>query len=334
MDGLTVQLQRPGTIASYAAFPVLWGRSGYGHVANGTLTSLPRITSADVRALHRRYWRPDNAVMVITGDITPEAGFALARRTFGGWRRPAEPLPPAPPAPTSAAPRAVAIDLPGTGQAAVLLVGPAISRADPRYYAGLVATTVLGGGYSARMNYEIRIRRGLSYGASASMTGRRASGTYVASAQTRNDAAPQVVGLIQSELSGMASRPPDAAELAARRSSLVGDFGRDVGATSSLAAILANLAIYGIDLNEIQTYQARVEGVTTEQVQAFARDVLAPGRASIIVVGDGRQFLDALRQAAPNLEVIPAAQLNLDDPSLRGPAAPAAPAAPATAAGH
>ena len=62
--------------------------------------------------------------------------------------------------------------------------------------------------------------------------------------------------------------------------------------------------------------------------------MLAPGRASIIVVGDGRQFLDALRQAAPNLEVIPAAQLNLDDPSLRGPAAPAAPAAPATAAGH
>ena len=160
------------------------------------------------------------------------------------------------------------------------------------------------------------------------MTGRRSSGSFVASAQTRNDAAPQVVGLIQAELSGMASRPPDAAELAARRSSLVGDFGRDVGATSSLAVILANLATYGIDLNEIQTYQARVEGVTTEEVQAFARDVLAPGHASIIVVGDARQFLDALRQAAPNLEVIPAARLNLDDPSLLGPA-PAAAAAPA-----
>ena len=333
MDGLSVQLQRPGSLASFAAFPILWGGTGYGHVASGTPASLPRITPADLRALHQRYWRPDNAVLVITGDITPEAGFALARRAFGSWRRPAEPLPAPPPRPDSHAPRAVAIDLPGTGQAAVLLVGPAIPRSDPRYYSGLVATTVLGGGYSARMNYEIRIRRGLSYGASASLTGRRVSGSYVASAQTRNDAAPQVVGLIQAELDGMATHPPDAAELAARRSSLVGDFGRDVGATSSLTTILSNLAIYGIDLGEIQTYQAWVEAVTPEQVQAYARDILAPGRASIIVVGDGRQFIDALRRSTPNLEVIPAAELNLDDPSLRS-AAPAAPAAPAAAAAH
>ena len=323
LDGLTVALQSPGSIASFAGSPVLWGGSAYGHVAAGTQTSLPRLSAADLRALHSRYWRPDNGILVLTGNITPEAGFALAQSAFGGWTRPRSPLPPPPATPQSRSPRAIAIDLPGAGQAAVLLLGPAVSRSDPRYYPGLVATTVLGGGYSARMNYEIRIRRGLSYGASASLTARRSVGSYIASAQTRNDAAAQVVGLVQTELGRMSANAPDAAELAARRSSLVGDFGRDIGATSSLAEILSNLALFGVNLNELEVYQARVEGVTPAQVADYARDVLSPGRASIIVVGDGAHFLTALRSALPNLEVIPISELNLDSPSLRR--APTAP---------
>jgi len=88
------------------------------------------------------------------------------------------------------------------------VVKPAIARSDPRYYEALVANTVLGGGYSARLNSEIRIKRGLSYGARASLAARRTVGSVSAQAQTKNESAAEVAGLIRGEMAGLATRPP------------------------------------------------------------------------------------------------------------------------------
>ena len=88
----------------------------------------------------------------------------------------------------------IVIDMPGSGQAAVAVARNSLARRDPRYYRAIVANAVLGGGYSARLNQEIRIRRGLSYGSGSSVYARRATGPFVASTQTRNDAAAEVLG--------------------------------------------------------------------------------------------------------------------------------------------
>src|SRR5207248_1016668 len=141
--------------------PVVYAGTPFGHVAGGKPTSVKRLSRADVVRLHATYWRPDNALLVITGPLTAAEGFAYAEKAFGTWKKPATPLPPQPAAILKAAPRSIAVDLPGTGQAAVVLVKPAIARTDPRYYQGLVANAVLGGGYSSRQNQEIRIKRGL-----------------------------------------------------------------------------------------------------------------------------------------------------------------------------
>ena len=118
------------------------------------------------------------------------------------------------------------IDLPGAGQAAVVLAKPSIPRTDPRFYQALVANAVLGGGYSARLNEEVRVKRGLSYGSGSELAAERSVGLIVAKATTRNDAAPQVVDLIGSTFASLVASPPDEAELRARKSSLIGDFGR------------------------------------------------------------------------------------------------------------
>src|SRR5690606_6353213 len=134
----------------------------------------------------------------------------LAEQAFGDWAKPATPLPAIPDVTPKAAPRAVAIDLPGAGQAAVTVVAPAISRKDPAYYPGIVANTVIGGGYSARLNQEIRIKRGLSYGARASLSARRTTGAFSASAQTKNESAPQVLDLIRAEMTRLGTEPAGA----------------------------------------------------------------------------------------------------------------------------
>jgi zinc protease len=136
----------------------------------------------------------------------------------------------------------VVVDLPGTGQAAVVVTKPAIP-------APIRAT--IGPGrqrragrrlFSSRLNQEIRIKRGLSYGAGSSLTPRAAIGGFSARVQTKNESAGEVVGLIKAELTRLGAEPAAAAELAARKSVLVGNFGRDLGTSGGLADILGNLA--------------------------------------------------------------------------------------------
>jgi zinc protease len=316
LDGLQVAYQQPGQLAAMTAAPVVYAGTAFGHAPNGTPDSLPKLKRTDLAAIHGRFYRPQNAVLVLTGDITPEQGFALAEQAFGGWAR-GEAPPPAPEIRPQPTPRAIAIDVPGTGQASVNVVKPAIARTDPDYYPGIVATTVLGGGYSARLNQEIRIKRGLSYGARASLGTARTTGSFRASAQTKNESAPEVLDLINAEMAKLAAEPAGADELKARKSVLVGSFGRELATSEGLADILGNLALYGLPLDEIGAYTTRVEAVQAPQVQDFARRMLDPKQSSVIVAGDAKAFRAQLKTRLPNLEVIPADKLDLDSPGLR-----------------
>ena len=115
----------------------------------------------------------------------------------------------------------------------------------------------------------------------------------------------------------LAAAPAGAEELKARKSVLVGSFGRDLATTGGLADILGGLALYGVPLDEITRYTAKVDAVTAPEVQAFAARVLDPRGASVIVAGDAKAFTAGLKAKAPGLEVIPAADLDFDNPSLR-----------------
>ena len=316
LDGLRVAYQEPGQVSAYAAAPVVFAGTPFGHVSTGTPASIARLKPADLSALHAAWYRPDNAILVLTGDISAEQGFALAEKAFGGWVRPATPLPAAPairPAPRA---RTIVIDLPGTGQAAVNLVKPGIARGDPDYYPGLVANAMLGGGYSSRLNLEIRIKRGLSYGASSNLSANRTTGSFRAAAQTKNESAPQVLDLIDEQIKAMEASPPTADDLRARQSTLVGSYGRRLATTEGLASILGSLALYGVPLDEVTRYTAKVEAVTPAQVQAFAARIMDPAGASIIIAGDAKSFAAALKAKRPQVEVIPVDKLDLDSPTL------------------
>ncbi|KQW69251.1 peptidase M16 [Phenylobacterium sp. Root77] len=317
LDGLSVAYQSPGQLAGFAASPVIFSGTSFGHVASGTPASLAKLSTGDLAALHGRYFRPDNAILVLTGDITPEQGFKLAEGAFGDWTAPAGAVPARAEVAPKAPPRAVAIDLPGTGQAAVTVAKAAISRGDPAYYPGVVANSVLGGGYSARLNQEIRIKRGLSYGANSRLSAMRTTGLFRAAAQTKNESAPQVLDLMLGELKRLADAPTGEDELKARKSVLVGGFGRELATTDGLAGILGGLALYDLPLSEVADYTGKVESVTAGEVQAFARDNLAPESVSVIVAGDAKAFADGLKQRRANLELVPAKDIDLDAVTLK-----------------
>ncbi len=317
IDGTTVALKDGPQLAALVAGRAVFGTGPYAAPADGTPASLAAITRADVTGAWQRIWAPGRASLVMVGDVTPAMAHTLAERALGDWRgTPVTPLPAPAPFP---APRAILIDMPEAAQAAVIVARPGIARTDPRYYALSLANTVLGGGFSSRLNQEIRIRRGLAYGASSSVQARRLPGSVVAQTRTRNPAAAEATGLIIAEMRRMGAAAVPPAELDTRKAVLTGGFGRAIETNDGMAGLIADQLEGGVPLAEIAGYPARIAAVDPQAVQGVARDLLDPTPASIVVVGDARQFAEPLRALYPALEVIPEAALDLDSPTLRRP---------------
>lgn len=322
LNNLKVSFGQPGAIARFAAARVVYGDGPYGHPLSGTPESLPRIKRDDILKVHATHYRPDNAILVIGGDMTPEDGFALAQKYFGDWQGSARTVSGGSLGLSSTAgsnkPRVLVIDMPGAGQAAVLTARSAINRSSPDYFRGIVANAVLSG-YSGRLNWEIRVKRGLSYGAGSSLDTRRSSGSFIASAQTKNESGAEVATLTLAEISKLATGDLPDKELTTRKASLNGGFARGLETTGGLVGQVSSLAIYGVSFDQINQFVGRVEAVKAEDVKNFAATHLNTDSTSVIVVGDAKKFLPALQKAFPQVEVIPVADLDLNSASLRRP---------------
>jgi zinc protease len=319
LDNLTLALGQPGAIARFVAARVVFGDSPYGHPIGGTTESLARISRDDIARMHSRFYRPDNAILVIGGDINVKAGFALATKYFGDWQKPESAMPALSAAVDAAAAtpgRVVVIDKPDAGQAAVYLARIGINRKDPDYFRGLVANSVLSG-YSGRLNQEIRIKRGLSYGAGSTLDARRDVGPFVASAQTKNESGAQVADLLLGEIGRLSSSPPADAELTPRKAVLIGNFSRNLETANGLVGQVAALALYGLSLDEINRYISNVQTISTADVEKFAGTRLGAKNSSIIVVGNAKAFLPELQKHYPNVEVIPVSEMDLNTALLR-----------------
>ena len=318
LNNLRVALGTPGSIARFVAARVVFRDTPYGHPLAGTPESVPRIKRDDILKLHDAYYRPDNAILVIGGDVTPQNGFALAQKYFGDWPKPATASPGATalPANDAGTRRVLVIDKPDAGQTAVLLARMGINRTSPDYFRGIVANAILSG-YSGRLNWEIRVKRGLSYGAGSSFDMRRWAGQFTASVQTKNESGAEVASLTLAEVGGLATRDLPESELTTRKASLLGGFARSMETIGGLVGQVSSLALYGVSLDEINQYVGRVQAIKAEDVKAFASTQLNADRSSLIVVGDAKKFLPALQKDFPQVEVIPANELDLNSASLR-----------------
>jgi zinc protease len=317
LDGLAVSLRSPGALARMAAARVAFGESGYGHSPSGTIETLKGLGAGEIGHFYQSRYQPRNTVLVFGGDVTPEAAFALAADIFGDWKTTGvDGLSAAPAAAPQEGGRVVVVDKSDAGQAAVCVVRPAIRRADKDYIVGRVANGVLGEGFSSRLNQEIRIKRGLSYGASSDLGARRSGGLFLALAQTRNDAAPEVATLLKAELARLATDPVPASELVPRKAALSGTYARQLETGAGLVATVGSLASFDVPLASLNEFLPRAQKVTDAQIRRFAAKNLGATGASLVIVGDARQFLPELRKRFPIVEVIPVDKLDLNRAGL------------------
>ena len=331
LDGLTYNLKQPGFLATYAASRYAFNE----HPAGGTPESLKAITRADITDFHSVHYRPENSVLIFAGDITPARANAVAGKFFGRWRGPKitmmETLPftsnSSIPTGKKGTPRHIlVIDLPNSGQAAVkyatrldagrVRCASASCSSSDVYFPALVMNSVLGGGYSSRLNQEIRIKRGLSYGAGSSFAWRTAQSNFSTSTQTKTESAAEVAELVIKEVERLASQSVANAELEPRKLVLTGGFGQELETTAGLANRIGDLYAFGLRPTELNSYNSNVRSVSDAQIRAFSNSLKG---GDIIIAGDAKMFMDDLKKRFPGMmvETIAAADLDLSKPSLR-----------------
>ncbi len=322
LDEMTYNLTQPGFLASYVATRYSFEE----HPAGGTPASIASIKRADVTTFYTDNFRPAESVLIFVGDITPEKAAASAEKYFGSWTKEGRGYGSGSggvggnaTAAKSVVNRMLVIDLPKSGQAAVNFVKPVrgVGRQNKQYYSASVLNSLLGGGYSSRLNQEIRIKRGLSYGAGSSCGWRGGSANFIARTQTKNESAAQVAELIVAEIKRLADTNAADAELAPRKSVLTGGFGRNLETTQGLAGALADLYTFGIPASELNAYMPSVNSVKSSDLTSFASGSLFNG--DVIIVGDYAIFKDDLAKRFPNqrIDVIKASELDIESETLR-----------------
>ncbi|HZO93979.1 MAG TPA: pitrilysin family protein [Candidatus Baltobacteraceae bacterium] len=314
LSDLALTYANPSALARLVAQRVAFEAAPYGHPLAGTAQTLGGLTRERVAWFHERFYRPDDAVLVIGGDLAVDDAFALAERVLGGWRAPDAPLGARPdgaiPPPRA---RTLVVDKPDAGRTALVAGRVTIPRRSEEYYPATVATAVLAG-YSGRLNQEIRVKRGLSYGAHASLSARRSAGTFLASTLVDHARAAEATDVTLAAIRSLADAPATDGDLLTRKATVTGAFHRAIETIDGIVGSVAEHVLYDVPLDELQRFTHRVNEVDAEAVRAFAeRGMIADD--FVVLVGDASRFADALPQHG-TLSVIPYAALDLGSPTL------------------
>jgi zinc protease len=312
-SGIALQSGSPSALANLVAQRALFA-GAFGRPASGTARSIAAIDRDAVVAYHRAYYRPDGAILTIGGDLAPSDAFALAQSAFGDWSAPPAPL--VTPAPAvAAAPRIVVIDQPAAGRTAIVVARAGPLRTSADWAAAMVGNSVLSG-YSGRLNEEIRVKRGLSYGAGSSFASGRYAGSILASTLVEHAKAPEALDLMLSTISSLGgSAPATADELAARRTSMLGSMAAGLETVGGLVRGVALNTFAGLPLDALTSAPAALNAVEPAAVTRFAAAGLS-APPTIVLVGDASKFIDALRKSHPDVLVVKASDLDLTSPAL------------------
>ena len=276
---------KPEALAERAFQTAVYGGHPYGLRGSGELVTLPKLTAADLRAHHQRWFRSDWAVVAIMGDISREGADAVARRLTDRLPRANGAVPALPAVPALAAPVRRDVDHPAS-QSHILVGQPGIGRGDPDYFPLFVGNYVLGGGgFSSRMVDEVRQKRGLAYSAYSYFSPMGAGGVFQIGLQTRRDQAAQALEVVRDTVKRFVEEGPTEDELAAAKLNLVGGFPLRIDSNRKIHDYLATIGIYGLSLDYLDRFVERIEAVTVAQVRDAFRRRVDPGRMVTVVVG-------------------------------------------------
>ncbi len=283
---LSQQRDSAEALASRVALAVLYGEHHpYGFSELGTESSIKSIQRAELSTFWQQHYVPNNAALIVAGDITRDELATLAQVSFGNWQTATVDMPGAAVAHTTQA-RLVLIDKPGATQTALHVTSLGPDRKTPLYESLQVMNAALGGLFTSRLNAILREQKGYTYGVSSGFAYRRQPGPFAIATSVRTDTTAAAVKDIFEQVRDMSAKPMSVSELATARNALVLSLPGHFETNKSIGASLANIFIYDLGLDYYSGLSARYAGLTAGQVLSAAKTYLRPQQLIVVGVGD------------------------------------------------
>ena len=276
----------PPLVAGLTFARALYGEGHpYGWPEGGTEGSVRRLTRADVQAFFQEHYRPNNAVLVVAGDIREAELRAKMEKRLAGWKP--KPIPPVkiPKAPPIEKTRILLVDKAGAPQSSIRLGLVGIERKNPDYCRALVMNQILGGTFK-RLTLNLRETKGWTYGVASMFEARRAPGPWTAGGEFVANRTADSVTEILKEISALRTDEVGDKELKDTKDEIVRAFPARFATANQVAAQMAALAVYDLPDKELQTFSARIASVTAADVRRTAQKYLHPDNLVVVVVGD------------------------------------------------
>lgn len=285
LGGIQAEQDQPGAIAMRAFQEVVYRSHPYRHAVVGNEVSVPNITRADLVDFHEKYYRPNNTIIAVVGDVTEASAQKIVETYFGPWRPGKTTFPKVEPLPPLQNKVLKRIDKDLT-QATVILGHPGIQRANPDYDAVLVMNYILGGGgFSSRLMSDIRDDRGLVYSIYSRFSTHALPGDFSVSFQTKSDSTQEAITAVLQEMAAMQKAPVMEVELAEAKDYLAGSFPLRIDTTDKVATLLTAIEFYGLGLDYFETYAKAIHRVSQADVLRVAKKYLDPAHYALVVVG-------------------------------------------------
>jgi len=255
--------------------------------ASGTPSTIGPLTRDDVINWHRTMYAPSAATLLLVGALTPAEARSIAHQAYGGWTATRAALVPVEnPIRPSSATRVILVDRPGSVQSSIIVGQAGFRATDPDYLNMVALNYVLGGGFSSRINLNLREKHGYSYGAGSTLDLRPGSGAFRISSDVRTSATDSALVEAINEYRRVASEPVPAQELQGAVNNLVSSFPNGVQTVQGLTGRIQQLIVWGLPVNFYATYREKLAVITPEDVRSAAANRLTPNNVIVVVAGD------------------------------------------------
>jgi predicted Zn-dependent peptidase len=287
LTSLIQQRDQPPAIAGNAFSFVLYGASHpYGHNPSGTEASVKAMTTADLVKFYKTYYRPNNATLIIVGDVTLAGIVPTLNAGLAGWTKAEVPPFSIPPPPAPGKMRVYLVDKPGAPQSEVRIGYPALARSTPDYFPVALMNRMLGGQFTSRVNLNLRERHGFTYGAFTTFRFQKAAGPFVAQGGIVTEKTDSSLTEFISELTIMRDKGLSPEELVYAKKGMTGNFALAFETPAQIAGALQNIVLYGLPDDYYTNYLVNIDAVKLDEIQRVAKQYLDVLNMAVVVVGD------------------------------------------------
>ena len=255
--------------------------------ASGVPATIGALTRDDIVNWHKSMYSPSAATLLLVGDITRAEAQNIAQQAYGSWAgTPASRAAVANPVRSSSGTRVILVDRPGSVQSSIVVGQPGFLATDPDYLNMVALNHVLGGGFSSRINMNLREKHGYTYGAFSNLDLRPGGGAFRITSDVRTSSTDSAVVEAVNEYKRIASESVPAAELQGMVNNLVSSFPSAVQNVQGLSGRIQQLIIWGLPLDFYTTYRERLAALTPENIRTVATSKLTPNNLIVVVAGD------------------------------------------------